>query len=671
MNNIIKEIKFSLIDLIVLVFYYIFTCFLFLGLSGLFNRFSVFCVLFILLLALFFLRNSISFPKKYLWFFLVVPVAAAGFGFLRGFFTGDAYSVWLPAARDLVQNGKFPEVEVSYYFSRMPLFSSLLAGTFVIFKSFNEFLGIWIPFFFTSASLMLIYHWAKERGLNKKLLAFIPFLFLTNIIVEFFGSWNLLQESLILFFGTAFFYYYDRFLSENRKKDLIFLILSLVLACASKISGFFLLIFIPWLFIRTKNKRELIQYSFLFFVPIILWLIRNYFIFDNPVFPSFNSIFKGKYYDGIKQHNLHHALPDEVSGFLNQSFWVLKNYFWMAYPFILLSFYGFFKKRRYDYIVLILSFFVVKEAFLFTINISSARYYYLFLGLFLVYAFLGLKELKSRVFITILVSSAILGLFLVPIIDSESGFISLFENKFHFLFQIFVYLQNYWYLTLIVLIPLVYLVSKRENIKIFLILFYSLFLLHLRFIANKSWINTWPFIFLALILLLVFVFAKRIKYLKQIIMVIIILMVFANSWLMASAYYWNQGEIILPVPFVWENSRSVENALNKLTSPEERDTFYIVVATQKEYFSWWTDYQTMRLFHHTFFFILEDYDKNMSPSELKQLLEDHHVKYIVQNTFSYDVFGSEYVKFFEKINNSNLFNLVAKDEGKYCIWQVY
>ena len=666
-----EKIRFNLIDIIVLVFYYIFTCFLFLGLSGFFNRLTVSLVLLILLIGIFLLRNSISFPKKYLWFFLIVPIVTAGFGFLRGFFTGDAYALWLPVGRDIVQFGSFPDISASYFFSRMPLFPLLIAGIFSLFNSFNEFLCLWIPFFFTSATLVVIYQWTKEKGLNKKFLFFIPVLFLTNIIVEFFGGWNLLQEPLILFFATTFFYYYEKYLSDGKKKNLVFLILSLVLVCASKISGLFLLILIPWLFLKTKNKKRLIFYSLLFFIPIIIWLVRNYLIFDNPFFHAFNSIFKGKYYQVVQQHHAHHILPDYLIGFWNQVCWVLKNYFWMAYPFILLSFYGFFKKRRYDYLFLFTSFFLVKEMFLFTRNISSVRYYYLFLGLFLVYAFLGLQELKSKWFISLLIVLALTGLFLVPITDSTSEFISLFENKLFFLENIFNFLHNYWYLAVIVLIPFIYWASKKNDIKIFLIFLYSLSILHLRFVANKSWLNTWPFIFLALVLLFVFIFKQRIKYFKQIVIGLIILVVFASSWLMASIYYWNQGGVNLPVSHIWENSRLAENALNKYTTLDNLDDFYIITAVQKGYFLWWTDYQVIRLFDIHFFFKFKEYQNDLSAVELKKMLKDNKVKYLVKNTINYDIFADEYVNFFEKVENSSLFSLIIEEENKYCIWQVY
>src|SRR3990167_5548962 len=485
MRKIFQTIKLDFIDVVILVFYYLFVCFLFLGLSGLFNRFLVGLVLAILLVILFFFRRSIYFPKNYLWFFALVPLVASGFGLLRGFFTGDTYGQWLPAARDIILTGRFPGFETNYYFSGMPLMSFLFAGTFLISNSLNEILNIWIP----------------------------------------------------LFFATAFFYYYEKYSANQETKDLIFLFLSLTLASASKISGLFLFIIVPFLFFKSRRKTQLLSYLFFFSLPIIIWLIRNYLVFDNPVFPVFNGFFKGRYYEVNRLFGAYHVLPASLISFWGRYLWVIKNYLFIAFPFIILSLYGFIKERRYDYLFLVGLYFLIKEYFLFTPNDSSIRYFYMFLGLFLVYALLGLARLKSRWFITLLTGLALAGLLLTPIANSSSAFIYLFDNRLFLLRQIFNYLHNYWYLFIVVLTPFIYRASQKEELKIFLIFLYSFFIFHLRFVANKSWLNTWPFIVLALLFLLLFIFKERIKYLKEIIIISVVLAVFVNSWAMASVYY--------------------------------------------------------------------------------------------------------------------------------------
>lgn len=665
--------KLDLIDTIILVFYYLFVCFSFLALFGFFNRFLVYLILFILVLFLFFFRQSISFNKKYLWFFLITPLVTAGFGFLRGFFTGDAYWLWLPIAREIVVHGQIPDFLGGYYLSQMPLLSLLFAGTFALFNSFNEFLCLWVPFFFTAATLIVLYQWAKDKNLDKKFLFFIPFLFLTNLGVAFWGGWNLLQESILLFFATTFFCYYEKYLAGHQRKDLIFFIFSFVLVIASKLSGLFLALLIPFLFFREKNKKRFLAYLFFFSVPILFWFLRNYLVYDNPVFPLLNSLFKGRY--ALFLQNSYFPGYFHVKTSLLVIFGSVTKYLWLSFPFILLSFYGFLKKRRYEYLILFLLFFLLKEIFYFTITVSVMRYYYLFLGLFLVYALLGLEQIKSRLAISGLVLLAVAGLLLVPVTDSSSAFISSIEDKVSFFGQLFDYLHNYWYLVLIILIPFAYRASRQLDIAIFLIFLYSLYILHLQFIANKSWLNTWPFIFLSLLFLIFFALKDRIHYVKQIIIAFIILVVFFNSWGLASVYYWHQGNITLPVPFIWQTSHWAREILDKQTSPAERDNFYILIAEQPDYFNWWTDYQAINLFDFDFWLLLQGYDIRLSDLALHRLFVQRKVRYLVKNEIEKYRFGDrankEFEQFFEKIKNSNYFKLIASQDDQYFIWQVY
>lgn len=669
MKKFLQTIKLDFVNITVLVSYYLLVAFLFLGLAGIFSRLTVSFVLFVLLLAIFFLRKYIIFHRKYLWFFLLVPIITAGFGFLRGFFSGDAYQLWLPVAKHISQTGHFPGFEINYFFSRMPLLSLLFAGTFSFFNSFKEVICIWIPFFFSTATLILIYQWAKDKNLEKKFLFFIPVLFLTNIIVEFYGSWNLLQESIVLFFATAFFYYYEKYLTDSRKKNLIFLILSFVLVCASKISGLFLFIIILFLFYKTKDKKRLFSYLFFFSVPMIFWLVRNYLVFDNPVYPILNSFFQGRYYQADQLYNLRYLTLDILPNLWNRYIWVIKEYLWIFFPFIILSFYGFIKKRRYDYLFLIGSFFLIKEAFLFTPNDSSARYFYIFFGLFLVYALIGLEQLKSRWMITILVVLAFAGLLIIPVTNSSSQFISVFENKLNLFKNLFDYLYNYWYLVLIILIPFVYRASSKEGIKMFLIFLYSFFILHLRFVANKSWINTWTFIFLAILLFLWFALRrKRIKYFKQILIIAIIFLILVNSWGMALIYNLRHG-ISIPVDHLWQESKWAESQLDKLKNTKE--DFYILIFAQTGYFAWFTDYQTITLFNREFWYELKDYSPDMTDQELQSYLKDNRVKYIVKNETDFGYYPEYHEKFLEKIEDNDQFLLLSDQQEKYFLWQVY
>lgn len=666
----LKKKNFDLIDIIVFAVYYLFVCFLFLALFGFFNRFWVILIWLVLFSVLIFLRRFFDFNKKYWLFFIVVPLVVAGFGFLRGFFVGDAYSMWLPFAKDIIVQGKLADFFNGFYLAREPLLSLLFAGTFSLFGSFNEFLCLWVPFFFTAATLILLLKWAKEKNLNRTFLFFLPLLFLTSSSVAYWGGWNLLQEAPLLFFTTAFFYYYEKYAASQEKKDLFLFFCSFVLMVVSKLTGLFFVLLIPFLFFKTDKKKFFLTYLFVFSLPLIFWFFRNYLIYDNPFFPLLNSLFRGRYYF-FQQNSFFPGLLHTEAGAFSIFISVLKQ-FWLAFPFVLLSFYGFLKKKHYEYLFLFVLFFLFKEVFYFTITISVMRYYYLFFGLFLIYAFFGLEQIRSRLALTGLIFLAVAGLLIVPPTHSTSDFISLIENKFSLFGQLFDYLHNYWYLVLFVLAPFIYLAVKKEEIKIFLIFLYCFYLLHLSFIANKSWLNIWPFIFLLLIILIIFATKQRFKYFRPLAVALICLTVFINSWVLGAIYYWRHG-FSFPVPHIWEESPWARQVLDQETSPAERKNFYILVSSHPGYFYWYSDYQAINLFDFNFWHILNGYSIDMSDQQLHQLFVKRGVKYFIENGEKYryaDLDNTEHAQLVEKFKKSSYFKLLTSQDNKYFIFRV-
>lgn len=668
--NLLVQEKLNLIEIIILAFYYLFASFLILAVLGFFNRLSVSLVFIFLFFSLFLLRKSVSFSKKFFWFFLIVPVVTAGFGYLRGFFSGDAYALWLSIAREIARSGYIPDFYIGTPVSREPLLSLLFAATFSFFGSFSEFLCLWVPFLFTSATLIIIYQWAKNKKLGKIFLFFVPFLFLSNVLINSVGGWNLLQESLILFFATAFFYYYDNYLADKKFKDLFFLILSFVLACASKISGPFLVLLLVYLFLKSKNKKQILFYLVLLSLPIIIWFARNYLVFDNPIFPLFNSLFKGRYYQVVNNYQYFRNISTDFSlARFSYAFSLLI----FAFPFLFLALYQFIKSRRWDYLVFFFAFVFFKEIFLFTVTASNVRYYYSFLGLFLVYALVGLERLKSKWLLGLFTLVALGQILFIPVTDSSSQFISFFEDKFSFLGNLFVFLHNHWYLALLILVPFIYKFCKRDGAKIFLIFLYCLFILNLSFVVNKSWLNVWPFIILALILLIFFSY-KEIRYFKLLLAGLIVLIIFLNSWFLGSLYYLNQGKVEIPVPFLYESSSWAKEILDQRISSKERQDFYILVTDQDDYFSWFTDYKTLTFMYFNFFLINKDYRENLTSKEIADMFTKNKIKYIIKNSSGYDFSNRanrEFQRFFDIIENSPRFKLIASRDNKDRVWQTY
>jgi hypothetical protein len=658
------QIKFNFVDLIILFSYYFFFLFLTASLLGFFNRWLIAMGLIFGLGFTYFFRQKIDFKRNYLYFFIVVPVILLGFVLLRGFFCGDALARWLPLAREIAQTGQIPGFLNNMEFvSRMPLLFLLFAATFSLFNSFNELLVLWLPLFFSAATLILICYWLSKKNLGKKYIVFAAMLFLTNSLVVGAG-WNLLQESLILFFFTAFFYYYERFLEDSRSFNLILLILSFVLAVASKFTGLFLIIPLLFLFFKIPDKKKFVSFLFIFSTPILLWFLRNYLIFGNPIFPLLNESFKGKYYSLIKDNVFLHPVPEGWTLF-SQIVFSLKRLL-LAFPFIILSLWGFLKEKRVSYFLLFFVFFFIEEFVYFSIS-SGARYYYPFLGLLLIYALVGLSQLKSRIGFTSVFLLSLLGLFLIPFTHSTSSFISTLENRFSLLGSFFGLIYSNHWLFLLILTPIVYfLIAKHKERNYLLILLYALYVLGLSFVANKSWLNVWTSIFLGLAIILILSYFSNIKenYLRKIGIGVVALIIFINSWGMAIIYYWHQGRFSFPAPFVYDSTKKAAQLLDELEG-ENRD-FY-VLSTGTAYLIWYKNYRAFNYNVLNFKFNLitkMGYRDDLTLEELRELLTKSKIKYI------WDDGGNEYLpekgrRFFEKIKGIDDFQLIYEGpEGR-------
>ena len=360
--NKIKKIRLDLIDLIVILNYYLFSVLLILSLFGFFNKYWVGGALLMVPLFIFIFRRQIIFYRYYIHFFIFIPLLFIGFILFKGFVTGDATHYWLPWAREIVLQGGMPDLLLNidcFINARMPFLPLLFAMVFV-FLPFKEIFVIIVPIFFIVATALLLYQWAKDKGINKKYLIFIVLLFLIHPVTMKYG-WDLFQESLILFFFTTFFYYLEKYQRSNNIFYFFLMLFSCVLAIASKFTGLFLAL--PLFIIIIKNKRlrkYFWSYSVLIFLPVIFWFIRNYIIYDNPVSTFFNELFKGQYYKLIKatgESYLQHFLFTFQGAFVKFNF-ILKN-FLFAFPFVLLSFYGLWKKKKFLYIFLVLLFFIL------------------------------------------------------------------------------------------------------------------------------------------------------------------------------------------------------------------------------------------------------------------------------------------------------------------------
>ena len=278
--NKIKKIRLELIDFIVILSYFLFFVLLILSLLGLFNKYWVGGVLFFILFFILFFYRQIQFSKHHFYFFIFIPLLFISFLLFKGFVTGDATCYWLPWAKEIVLQNEMPDFLLNIHFfinGRMPFFPLLLAVIF-LFLPFKEIFAIAIPLFFITTTALLLYRWAKDKGINKQYLIFIVLIFLTNPITMKYG-WDLLQESLILFFFTTFFYYLEKYQQNNNIFYFCLVFFSFVLAVASKFTGLFLILPLFLMIIKNKVFRKYCwSYSVFICLPIIFWFIRNYII---------------------------------------------------------------------------------------------------------------------------------------------------------------------------------------------------------------------------------------------------------------------------------------------------------------------------------------------------------------------------------------------------------
>jgi len=667
--NFFKRQTYTFTEVVITSSFLVSFLLLFFGALGLFNKLTV--ILTVAVVIVFFLlsKKDISKPE-YWWLFILVPVATLGFMFLRGFFSGDVYYHWLPFAKEIASTGAFPDFVNLNWFSVMPLQSLLFAGTFVLLGTFNDFVNLWVPLFFTASTLLVLLEWGKYKEIDKKYWIFLGMLFLTNAGLQTFGGWNLMQDPLVLFFATCFFYYYDRFGAERISRNLVFALLSLVLAALAKFNGVFLLIFLIPLFFKSKNKLFFFKSVIIFSIPLLYWFIRNYVIYGNPVFPIMNTFFGGPYAESYSQffeyaHHLFTPYPTVLSRLKFIIFALIEEF-----PYIFLAVYGLVKKRAWMVLAVFAAFFLSKELFLFS-STSGVRYYYLFFGLFLIYALFGLQQIKSRLALGGLVALAFYQLFAVFPVDSTSLFISKFENLFSPLFTVAIFFHDYrlfWALGLGVIAAGI---KDGEKVKIVLLYLYGLFVLKIKFVANKSWLNTWP----AIASGLVYFAASLVKvfklYMTKIAIVMIAIVLFVNSWLLGATYYINQGNLEFPVKHIWGNSIWVKSILDARVGEEDRKDFYILIFSNRGYFMWFTDYQVVTYSDFDFHELTGSYKKTMTAQETKELFIKSKIKYILINELDNDTDYTDFGIFADLVSDSGVFDLIEKSPEGYSVWKVF
>jgi len=198
-------------------------------------------------------------------------------------------------------------------------------------------------------------------------------------------------------------------------------------------------------------------------------------------------------------------------------------------------------------------------------------------------------------------------------------------------------------------------------------------LLFLKFVANKSFLNTWTFIILALILLIFFIGQKEKKYLAKLIVSFLLIVALAASWLLGGIYYLHQGALRWPNPTIWSASSWAVEVLDQ-QAQTDIENFYILTAAQMEYFNWRTSYQAINFGDVNFWIILLGYRSDFTADQLKGFLTEKKIKYIVKNETKIEfdnLLNQEFGRFFELVKISDKFKLLASQNDQHFVWQVY
>ncbi len=213
----------------------------------------------------------------------------------------DALTHHLFVPKLWIQNGNIapiPEIPFSYY----PMNLELLY-TIPLYWG-NDIFPKYIHFSFALATAFLIYNYLKEN--SGRLFALLGVIFFLSIPIIVKLSITVYVDLGLMFFSNLSLFLLLKWSKSNYKyRYLFFAAISCGLAAGSKYNGlitiFILSLFTPLIYTRTTNTttdftKKCISYFLAFFIITIStfspWLIRNYILTNNPIYPLHDTFFK-------------------------------------------------------------------------------------------------------------------------------------------------------------------------------------------------------------------------------------------------------------------------------------------------------------------------------------------------------------------------------------------
>lgn len=214
-------------------------------------------------------------------------------------FTSDGISKYLPWGNIIAYEHSIPAIclqnSAINIISVLPLLYTHIAFIFSLVGVSAENLSAGVPLFFSAATIFLIYTWSKQYD-DKNVPLFAMLALITSISFLTLSP-VVLQEAPLLFFATATFYFFFKYIKTRDNIYLILLSAASALMILTKESGLVIatLIFLG-LLVKSKNLKEVNYVSIVFIlfnVLSLIWMMRNFYYFENPVFPMFANIFGG------------------------------------------------------------------------------------------------------------------------------------------------------------------------------------------------------------------------------------------------------------------------------------------------------------------------------------------------------------------------------------------
>ena len=346
--------------------------------------------------------------------FFILAVALVGFFLivheLIPLFASDAIGTYLPWGRIISEEHVIPAFHLQnnpfYVISMPPVIYTAIAFLFSLFNSRSIDLVCGIPLLFSVLSAMMIFGWAKEyieenkgdNDINNNIPLFTVIALMSGFLFVFW-SMQVLQEPILLFFATCSFYGLFKYIKTRDDLFLALLAISSAMMILTKYSGivFALLIFLA-LIVKSKNRKEfsrIMIFYLIFYIPVFIWLARNFYYFDNPVFPYLSNVFGGQWneFDRLGAVMMR---PDRIKALIPPEQFI-KEIFIMI-PSIVFSFIYMLRNRKnYDVRVVGASFIVFVGFMVFLAPRLLVRYLYPFLGVFALYAGIEISRIYGRI----------------------------------------------------------------------------------------------------------------------------------------------------------------------------------------------------------------------------------------------------------------------------------